>query len=116
VACVSEYDPTRLYPVGYKGRPQFNPMLSQQRCAMLLNKIASGAFLVAEAKAKAAKGSQAGAEQSGTSKNASQNNKGQTAEPQKPAAGQKITKIEKSVNKTVTETNGPPLPQEKPKG
>ena len=50
VACISEYDPTRIYPVGYKGKPQLNPMLSPQRCSALLNNIANGRFLAAEAR------------------------------------------------------------------
>lgn len=103
VACVSEYDPTRLYPTSYRGKPILNPMLSPRRCHMLLDNIARGTFVMA-AKSKPKPQTPTQPKKPGA------DNRTET----KPAPGSKVTKTQKTVTKMVTESTAPPAADNKP--
>ncbi len=87
VACLSEYDPTRIRPYLANGKPSLNPFLSMRGCSYLFSQLASGKLL-APPKPAAKASAQA-----------------TPAKETKVAAGQKVT----LTNTTVTENAGPPF-------
>jgi hypothetical protein len=97
VACLSEYDPTRIRPLKPNGRPDLNPLLTPRGCSYLLSQIAKGGFLKPPAKTAAAT----------TTKPKQTASASATATTTSPKAGQKITTS--SETKTITENAGPPL-------
>lgn len=50
VACLSEYDPTRIRPIMANGKPALNPLLTMRGCSYLFSQIAQGRLLNPPAK------------------------------------------------------------------